>query len=86
MCRRYNDTHGQGVRLGYQKNLLSQRLCVLLYERPYKNFVSSSFRNLMIHEQQLIDGNDNKPYSFPFAPNELSSLVGTDHLLSPIYM
>jgi len=80
MCRRYNYTHGQGVRLGYQKNLLCQRLCFLLYERPYKNFVSSSFRNLMIHEQQLIDGNDNKPYSFSFAPNELSSLVGTDHL------
>ena len=29
----------------------------------------------MIHEQQLIDGNDNKPYSFSFAPNELSSLA-----------
>ena len=40
----------------------------------------------MIHEQHLIDGNDNKPYSFSFAPNELSSLVGTDHLLNPIYM
>ena len=86
MWRRYNDTHGQGVRLGYQKNLLCHRLCFLLYERPYENFVSSSFRNLMIHEQQLIDGNDNKPYSFSFAPNELSSLVGTDHLLSSIYM
>ena len=40
----------------------------------------------MIHEQELIDGNDNKPCSFSFAPNELSSLVGTDHLLSPIYV